>query len=115
MVRISPTIEVDMEATAGHIFLNEVVCRFGQTSQDLDCGTVSAVNAPVAQSNGTFVHASVVDATVCRGGDSGGPVWITFGGTRWPKGLVSGKTFDNGRCMLVALDDQLVGTGWSLL
>ena len=115
MVRISPTIEVDMEATAGHIFLNEIVCRFGQTSQDLDCGTVSAVNAPVAQSNGTFVHASVVDATVCRGGDSGGPVWITFGGTRWPKGLVSGKTFDNGRCMLVALDDQLVGTGWSLL
>jgi hypothetical protein len=34
---------------------------------------------------------------------------------RSPVGLVSGATYDNGRCMLVALDDQLVGTGWSLL
>ncbi len=116
-VRISPTMEVDMEATAGHIFLNATYCHYGQFSNRLACGSITAVNIPVG-STPTYVSQSTAR---CQDGDSGGPVW-RVATPRQPRGLVNGGDVDvppdaNGNypCRYVALDDQLAGTGWNLL
>ena len=42
-------------------------------------------------------------------------MWVYATPERLPVGLISGKTYIGDRCMFVSLDDQLAGTGWSLL
>jgi hypothetical protein len=112
--RISPTLVVDMDSTVGHIYLNDTVCRYGKTSNNLMCGTITSVNQGVDMWNGNIVLATMTGWATCFGGDSGGPAWLPTVG-RSPVGLVSGSAYSGAYCMYVALDDQLAGTGWSLL
>lgn len=108
--------EVDMEASAGHIYLNGSYCHFGQLG-DLACGTITAVNVPVPGPPTTYATQSTAR---CRPGDSGGPVWRLSGNTRYPSGLIihgdeSVPPIDGEYpCRYVALDDQLEGLAWVL-
>lgn len=119
LVRVSPTQVVDMQAVADHIFLNNWYCHFGKSSDEQSCGTVYAQNTPYNSAPGVITRASLSSAR-CKPGDSGGPVWAP--GSLRPSGLIaSGDTSvapdSKGRwpCKYVALDDQLAGTGWSML
>lgn len=115
-VRISPTAEVDMStSTSWHIAVNDRLCRFGQTSYNLSCSTISSVNAPVTHWNGAVVWASVSATSTCAGGDSGGPVWFYTTPERLPAGLISGGTISGNKCMFVSIDDQFAGLSlWML-
>ncbi len=114
--------EVDMSATAGHIFLNGTYCHFGQTGFDQTCGTVIQVNVQYPHMLGTgdgithpntFVSQS--ERAPCFEGDSGGPVWQprTSGGERTPRGLINAAD-GSGNCYYQSLDDNM-RSNWSLL
>jgi len=113
LVKISPITTVDMSSTAGHIFLNSRYCQYGITSNALRCGNIYEINHPTTTASG-FRWGSVTRAN-CEPGDSGGPVWQFATPERLPKGIITARITANLDCIYVALDDQLGGTGWSLL
>ncbi len=113
-VQVTPrgTNGVDMENSVGHIYLDNWYNSFGQGSM-LNVGGI-ILNVNVRSQFGTWVSES--EATGCASGDSGGPVYYyrPSDGKRFPKGLIAAVDVVNGHCGYVALDDQLVGTGWTL-
>jgi hypothetical protein len=115
LVRISPTATVDMSSSAGHIFLNTRYCHFGQNSDVQRCNRIAEVNYPLNPSSGTGFRWTSRSPSNCNKGDSGGPVWLPSSPERRPTGIISGRVTATGDCLYVALDDQLGGTGWSLL
>ncbi|MEM7272701.1 MAG: hypothetical protein AAF547_06450 [Actinomycetota bacterium] len=112
MTQITPTVQVDMEAHAGHIFRNVYYCHFGQASRVQRCGTVNQVNV-VINDLGYTIYVSKTPAD-CELGDSGGPVWRYSGGKYWPSGMIASATGGNGDCGYTALDDNLFGTHFVL-
>lgn len=113
LVRITPTSEVDMSSSPGHIFANTRYCHFGQASDILRCANVVEVNFPVNQP--TYSILTSRTTANCIPGDSGGPVWLPWSPERRPTGLQSHLVTASSDCLYVSLDDQLAGTGWTLL
>lgn len=119
MTKISPSSEVDMDNNPLHIYLNGSYCHFGQASFNMSCGTITAVSIPVPGPPTTYAFQSTA---TCRPGDSSGPVWkLETNFVHTPRGMIIAgdqtvaPVNGNWPCQYVAMDDQLSGTGWTLM
>jgi hypothetical protein len=118
--RTSPSTQEDIAAYNGHIYLGSKYCHYGVNSNAQSCGTITKVDVLISDASGnTYTTQSTA---LCKQGDSGGPVWKPLSPASIPVGLIIGgdQTFapDTGSrypCRYVSLDDQLLGTGWTLL
>lgn len=105
----------DMAGSAGHIMQGVYYCQTSKWHYGQSCSTITAVNQAVSAPNGQTLFTSRTGTSLCGPGDSGGPVWQPQSSSpSLPSGTVEVK-YAGGNCGYMSLDDQLSGTGWSLL
>lgn len=104
----------DMDSVPTHIYLGAYYCHYSRKGYGTRCGYIEKVNVPVT--DGFTVFTTQGDAGMkCKGGDSGGPVFAPrLYAPFWPAGTIEAGKFDD-TCLYLALDDQMAGSGFSLM
>ncbi len=114
LTKTSSSTTQDMAATATHIYKGTYYCHYGSRSNVQQCGTIQQVNVPVTDQGYTVYTSLQQTDKTCIAGDSGGPVWRP-GSPSTPAGTIEASRNSDRTCMYLALDDQLSGSGWTLL
>lgn len=121
-VQVNPGVFEDMSSNPVHLRKGGRYCHYGRTTAAQQCDELARVNSvrwveDDGQWYKMFYFVNGVNGTsLCQGGDSGGPVWAPGRESR-PAGLISAGASSQGFhfCYYVSVDDQLAGTGYSLL
>jgi hypothetical protein len=129
LVQTGPSQTQDMAASADQwMYQNTTYCTYSAQTNSQNCGTLSTWPGQTSPYNFNFVIGGVTTRAttttmLCKGGDSGGPMWRPVpGGESRPAGSVKGSsgTFSpdaQGRvpCAFMKVWDQLQSNGWALL
>lgn len=107
----------DMAAQPTHIYSGGYYCSYSRKQYGQRCDTVTSQNVPVNVFGQTVFVTEGGFNHKCVGGDSGGPVWQPgFTSASIPAGTIeAGNQGNADRCAFLALDDQMIGSGFTLL
>lgn len=110
----------DMSSNPGHIYNGAYYCHFSREQYGRRCGNIQGVNHVVTDSSlGITVfttRGNAAQGMLCTSGDSGGPVFQPrLYAEYWVSGTIEAGNLTTDECRYLALDDQMAGSGFSLL